>query len=200
MTDYTSKRCPRCKNIYPLTVDFWHHNRRTKFSGWCKTCRAKNDLERRRARGVQPHTKAEFEDFIKFPDMIGTDECWEWFGGRSRRGYGNFAFNGKQYRANRFAYERYIGPIPDGLWVLHRCDNPPCCNPDHLFLGTNLDNVRDKIQKGRQQQGSLDEIKVREMRKLYEAGVSTRQIAKLFGVSAPHAWRVVTRREWAHIG
>lgn len=79
--------------------------------------------------------------------------CWEWAAGRFSYGYGAFKrrVDGawKQQKAHRLAYEWLVGPIPDGLIVCHACDNPPCCNPDHLFLGTQLDNQRDMIAKGR---------------------------------------------------
>lgn len=79
----------------------------------------------------------------------GEHECWEWIGNRYVKGYGRFATGGRQYRANRFAYEIAVGQIPDGLWVLHHCDNPPCCNPNHLFLGVHADNMADRHAKGR---------------------------------------------------
>jgi hypothetical protein len=77
------------------------------------------------------------------------DICWEWAGARNSDGYGK-SYAGSGYRmAHRVAWESSFGPIPDGLFVLHRCDNPPCVRPDHLFLGTNTDNVRDSVAKGR---------------------------------------------------
>lgn len=77
-----------------------------------------------------------------------------WRGGTCK-GYGTFVARalGGSFRAHRFAYALAHGPIPEGLHVLHRCDNPPCCNPDHLFLGTHADNVADMIAKGRNAKG-----------------------------------------------
>lgn len=73
------------------------------------------------------------------------DECWEWDGCRNGKGYGQFC----NTRAHRFSYMVYVGKIPDGLFVCHHCDNPPCVNPAHLYAGTAKDNVRDCIARGR---------------------------------------------------
>jgi hypothetical protein len=75
--------------------------------------------------------------------------CWEWDAMRDRKGYGILMSGPKRLRAHRISYEIHFGPIPDGLFILHRCDNPPCVNPAHLFLGTLADNNRDKTAKGR---------------------------------------------------
>jgi hypothetical protein len=82
-------------------------------------------------------------------DQKGAAACWEWQRKRNRKGYGQLTLNGKQMGAHRAAYILAVGAIPDGMQVLHSCDNPPCCNPKHLSLGTNLDNVRDCAAKGR---------------------------------------------------
>lgn len=76
--------------------------------------------------------------------------CWEWMAGCSNDGYGGIRNeNGRSSRAHRIAWRLTQGEIPEGMIVCHKCDNPKCCNPDHLFLGTTLDNVRDKWRKGR---------------------------------------------------
>jgi hypothetical protein len=78
---------------------------------------------------------------------VTDSDCWVWQGYRNEHGYGRL-WAPKRY-VHRAAYEAFVGPIPAGLNVLHRCDNPPCCNPAHLFLGTRADNARDMLAKGR---------------------------------------------------
>lgn len=81
--------------------------------------------------------------------VLGTP-CWVWTASRFVRGYGALKVDdGPKGYAHRISWELHFGPIPDGLWVLHRCDNPPCVNPAHLFLGTHLDNMADMDAKGR---------------------------------------------------
>lgn len=96
----------------------------------------------------------------------GPDDCWTWSGRPSPDGYGTLRVNGRKTGAHRYAYELARGPIPDGpdgstLHVLHRCDNPPCCNVRHLFLGTNIDNIRDRDAKGRHAAGDRNGSRLR---------------------------------------
>ena len=80
-----------------------------------------------------------------------SDGCWEWIGVRTVKRYGRHTepLTGRKLRAHRLSWEIHFGPIPDGLCVLHHCDNPPCVRPDHLFLGTDKDNSVDRVRKGR---------------------------------------------------
>lgn len=75
--------------------------------------------------------------------------CWEWKGSRDKKGYGQFSFKERRIKTSRFSWEINNGKIPKGLFVCHNCDNPPCCNPEHLFLGTCQDNSDDMVKKGR---------------------------------------------------
>lgn len=88
-------------------------------------------------------------------DVRGPDDCWEWQGSKVGE-YGHIGVGGRENKlvlTHRAAYEVSVGPIPDGMKVCHTCDNPPCCNPKHLFLGTQADNVRDRDAKGRTARG-----------------------------------------------
>lgn len=82
-------------------------------------------------------------------DKRGPEDCWEWKAAHTKRGYGCFRFNERQDLSHRVSYILAHGSIPDGLWVLHKCDNPKCVNPAHLFLGTHQDNMNDMKNKGR---------------------------------------------------
>lgn len=89
---------------------------------------------------------------LKLSQKINQDAqtgCWIWTGWRCSSGYGEININGKKLRAHRVMFEQRYGPIPPGLFICHHCDNPPCCNPDHLFLGTAKDNSADMVRKGR---------------------------------------------------
>lgn len=133
--------------------------------------------------------------------------CWEWTGSTNPSGYGELGLGGRHeglVAAHRLSWELHVGPIPDGLWVLHRCDNPPCCNPDHLFLGTRTDNVRDMYAKGRR--GLVDngrrkmvEDDVRCARALREAGASIAGLARVFGVRHRTMQCALERLTWRFV-
>lgn len=78
-----------------------------------------------------------------------TEACWNWTGALYGLGYGHYRDGSKKYRAHRYVYEKVFGAIPDGAWVLHHCDNPSCVNPEHLYLGDQFDNARDRDGRGR---------------------------------------------------
>lgn len=120
--------------------------------------------------------------------------CWLWTGALKPEGYGTFNFQKKWYRAHRLAWELEIGPIPDGLCVLHKCDVPSCVNPDHLFLGTKADNTADMCRKGRHVGNrKLTWEQVAEIRASSEPQQS---LADRFGVSQPAVSAVRTGRSW----
>lgn len=79
----------------------------------------------------------------------GVNACWPWTGRRMKAGYGRLVIKGKHEGAHRIAYELAVAAVPNGLFVCHHCDNPPCCNPHHLYAGTHQDNVDDKVRRGR---------------------------------------------------
>lgn len=87
--------------------------------------------------------------FISKVDVRHPAECWEWTAGRDSDGYGIFWLDGRSRRATRLLIEAVVGEIKPEDFALHRCDNPPCMNPAHIFVGTNLDNIRDRTRKGR---------------------------------------------------
>ncbi|MBT2587989.1 HNH endonuclease [Arthrobacter sp. ISL-95] len=140
-------------------------------------------------------------------ERVGWDvtesDCWEWRGGRSERGYGQFRAPGRSWVAPRASHYIYIGPIPEGLVVLHECDNPPCVNPAHLRAGTTADNSDDKVSKGRQAKGEdvntnkLAAEHVFEIRRQIAEGRRTSTLAKSFGVSPSAISDIKAGRTWA---
>ena len=100
--------------------------------------------------GMKPNGPDEFLAKICTDSRTG---CWLWNGAKFENGYGAFSYRNKTVRAHRWSYNYWVGPIPDGLLVCHRCDTPACVNPDHLFVGTQRDNLDDREQKGRTLRG-----------------------------------------------
>jgi len=97
-------------------------------------------------RGVAPRFSRDFWDYVKKTHDRG---CWVWAGSKIRKGYGYWSGGGSRGLAHRHSWALQNGPIPDGLWVLHHCDNPPCVNPAHLYLGTVVENVQDAVSRNR---------------------------------------------------
>lgn len=139
----------------------------------------------------------------------GPDACWPWTGTRGVRGYGQITHgkNGR-YRAHRLAWELHNGSPPGELLVCHSCDNPPCCNPAHLFLGTPAANMEDKMAKGRHRffapvgeangRSTFTPEIVRRIRSLYPAN-SQYEIAALIGCSRGAVASVLSGRTWSHL-
>jgi hypothetical protein len=139
----------------------------------------------------------------------GSSECWLWTGHTDGSGYGLLRVGRLRKRAHRIAYELFVGPIPDGLQVLHRCDTPACTNPAHLFLGTARDNIADKVAKGRQargpamgRQGSrhhnarLNAAQVASIRASVQDGRTQRVIAAEFGISQTTVSQIINHKRW----
>lgn len=145
------------------------------------------------------------------------NECWPFLGTpHNHDGHCQFTFNGEREGAHRLAWILTNGEIPDGFWVLHKCDNPPCCNPDHLFLGSIQDNIADMVAKGRNVKGDrarernfrrgsehgcakLTENSVIEIRIRHANGEMQTTLAHEFGVTKHAIWRIVNRITWGHI-
>lgn len=137
----------------------------------------------------------------------GPDECWVWTGHTCKGGYGHLGIGKKQVLTHRFSWVLHNGSIPAGDNVLHRCDNPPCCNPNHLWLGSSLDNNQDRAAKGRnREQGGernshsvLNQHDVKLIRELREAGALQREIAARFGVHRVTISDILSGRTWAGV-
>ena len=139
-------------------------------------------------------------------------DCWEWRGARKKAGYGNLRVNKEYKLAHRVAFELANGPIPEGYFVCHVCDNPPCCNPGHLMLGTSRSNAVDMLIKNRQKKpesaargivngnSKLNEADVLEIRRAYASREMTQyQLAEVFGVTQPAIGSIVRNETWRHL-
>lgn len=145
----------------------------------------------------------------KVDRSAGQDACWPWKPPKDRKGYGEFHVSPERgkVRAHTFAVELTTGePCPPGNEGCHRCDNPPCCNPLHVYYGTRQQNVDDMLRRRRNQYGSrhsmslLNEATVLKIRERYAAGETTPALAAEFGVSSGCITDIVNGRNWKHVG
>jgi Autographiviridae endonuclease len=130
--------------------------------------------------------------------------CWLWLSWVNAKGYAQLRYKGRCHRANRLSFSAFVGSIPDGLHVLHRCDNPACVNPEHLFLGTNIENVRDREAKGRGarfigSQHPRAKLTEEDVLTIRHAQLHPSDMAEQYNVSVSTIKAVKSRRNWSHI-
>ena len=162
------------------------------------------------------------QDIARFHSKVrqaSPDSCWEWAAARFKSGYGQFFVGGLSVPASRIAYLIHYGNDPGELFVLHSCDNPPCCNPCHLSLGTNDQNMAEKIERSRQSKGQkhvdamsptrargervntakLSAEQVKEIRKRRQNGESLKDLSDAFGVTKTLVSMIALGKVWKHV-
>ena len=140
--------------------------------------------------------------FFNRIDLIPFHTCWEWSAGKNSAGYGAFYPKNKQILAHRYSYELHNGKIPDGHFVLHKCDNPSCVNPSHLIAGSQKDNLDDMDRKGRRYSGEshhsskMNKHSVNELRVAANNGASVSDLSIKYGISQAQVYRIKNKELW----
>jgi len=143
-------------------------------------------------------------------DNVRVDEqtgCWDWLKFKDRNKYGHIKVLGKSELVHRVAYQTLVGDIPSGMFVCHRCDNPSCLNPEHLFVGTNQDNIDDKVAKNRQskigqQKGSKHSLAKLTEKDIVDIRISTlsqNKLALLYGMTQSSISQIQNKITWSHV-
>lgn len=169
----TMSTCHRCGNAYYAPPA---HREKRKFCSIA--CKAESQ------RGIRSGYEARF-----WKKVDKTDSCWLWTGSKNSAGYGQVRIGGRGKMTHRMAYEWLVGEIPEGLFLLHSCDTPACCNPAHLSTGNQKENMQDAIAKGRHYHGErhwaykLSVQAIKDIRTAHLGGATGRAIAKHFSIS-----------------
>lgn len=144
-----------------------------------------------------PRVKISMEKrFLESIDKKGENECWEYKAGKNQQGYGQLWYDDKNMRAHIVAYMLAYGEIPNGMCVLHHCDRPSCCNPNHLFLGTQQDNVKDMLNKGRGKYLANYDI-AEDIRNIYNiGGITQKELSNEFGISQGEINCILQNKQW----
>lgn len=217
-----SKKCSHCYEYKPLDAFRRDKSRADGRRAVCNVCLTVLRMESEDA-PISVETVKRFWAKVNKNGPVIREElgpCWIWEGATDGR-YGKFGVNRRLVKAHRFAYEITYGPLAEGMQACHKCDNEPCCRPDHLFEGDRFSNMQDSADKGRnamQQhpersallrkshkgenhaRHKLTEWQVQEIRRIYAiGGIPYKNIALAFGISAPTIGHIVTRRTWSHV-
>jgi hypothetical protein len=151
--------------------------------------------------GVARPARERFEERVRV-----TPGCWIWLGYKNPKGYGRINNGNRDVMAHRFSYELYVGPIPAGKIICHKCDNPSCVNPDHLWVGTDQENADDKVAKGRWVGGdrkgeahAMARLSNEAVYAIRADGRPLRSIAKQYGITRGYVRGIKERASWAHL-
>lgn len=187
--------CAKCGHVWKSKMTFPNHCANPK----CQSRAWETGINKKSGRKQNTIDK-----FLK--KIIKTDGCWLWGGTISNHGVGMFKLDGKYRQAYRIAYELFIGEIPEGMNVCHKCDNPGCVNPDHFFIGTTQDNVADRVAKGRSAiaeknwNTKLTREQVLMIRNSdFSSHGSKSKLARELGVSQTALNYVLTGKNWRHL-
>lgn len=202
-----TKRCSKCRGEKAHTEFFRTPSTRDGRNTICKACTRAKRRAQLTARGGVPKDIPLAERFHARVAVGTPGECWPWTGRRNAKGYGGFDDVKGSLVAHRVAYALANGAIPDGASVLHKCDNPPCCNPAHLYVGDAAQNAADKVARNRQQRlrGTdngrhvLTVASVLDIRQRCAGGESRIAVAERYGITPAMVGRVVRRQNWAHV-
>lgn len=196
-----NKDCENCGKYFE-----YNPSRRPKArfcSGSCLSKKTGHEKqERRQAKWDSDSEDETFQALInrfeKF--VVKKNGCWEWNGCINSK-YGAFRFRKKPQKAHRVSWVIHNGEIPDGLQVLHKCDNPPCTNPEHLFLGTNADNMKDMVSKKRHVSGKrkLTKEMIIHIRNLLKMGVPSARLSRDYKVSETCIYNIRHNISWKNI-
>lgn len=183
--------CITCKKKKPLS-DFYK-DKKDKRCIKCERERCLKYYYKKKAGYIFIPRTLEERFFEKICKGKTPNDCWEWTAALQQGGYGKIGNKGRFLKAHRVSYKIHFGEIPEGILVLHKCDNPPCCNPKHLWLGTHRDNSIDMAKKGRNKTGEehphhkLTDLEVLRIRKKYKTGEYThRDLGIEFNISQGH--------------
>lgn len=185
----------------PFDRGYAINSRRATKPQYCSgKCRAEN----RRRRAIETEQKR----FWNLVEIRGPNDCWEWLSYRAPLGYGRFtrAERGATQMAHRIAWEFTKGAVPDGLFVCHKCDHPPCVNPNHMFLGTHQDNMDDAKTKGRMKGGGAKgeksgkaKITAAEALAIYNSPLPTKHLAHSHNITPAAVRLIKTGKNWKHV-